>query len=228
MKKILSIILTVLMVLMTFVACSKESESGEIEKAPETTKKTVQATTHEPEETEPEVQDEDWGVTESLVPLKNGKMSNVYIKFPTLSGINRGSGKIAYQTDDSLVIFDKEKNSGSPAVPGDTVDNVFPAYFEQTIDVMDGYRNQDFDNFDFTVEEKESVEINGYEMCKYTGKHTYTYQDEPMEISYVAYATKLNANGAYVYWMVIDDSDDQSLTKTIEKHADKMATTLSE
>lgn len=174
----------------------------------------------------------EWGVQESIVSKKNDKLGCAYIKFPTLSGITRGTGKIAYQKDETLVILDAERKTGSPAV--DLIENVFPAYFDQTKDIMDSYRQMNYENFEFSVSEKETMNINGYEMCKFTGKHTYTVKDvntfevENININYVAYATQLKTNGAYVYWMVLDESEDQSLTKIIEDYAYKMALSLKE
>ena len=175
-----------------------------------------------------------WGVQESIVSVKNDKFGSAYIKFPTLSGITRGTGKLAYQKDETLVILDAEHKEVFPNITANSFEDVFPAYFEQTRAIIDAYRQMNYDNFEFSVSEKETVIVNGYEMCKFKGKHTYTVKDvntfeiENIEINYVAYATQLKTNGAYVYWMVLDESEDQSLTKTIEDYAYKMALSLKE
>ena len=175
-----------------------------------------------------EQSESEWGVQEEIVSGKNDILATAYIRFPTLSGIVRGTGKIAYQTDDTLVLLDAERKTGSPELDRDSCDGVFPAYFEQTKKIMKSYRQMNYEDFDFTVETKEVVTINGYEMCKYTGKHTFTVDGEAAQLNYVAYATKLKENDAIVYWMVLDESVDQSLGNTIEEYAQKMAYSLCE
>ena len=225
MKRIISILLISIMILMCFAGCGKDKEPV-ITDTPSISVNDKETQTSE--ETTSKEDTDDWGVQEKIVAGKNDTLTTAYIKFPTLSGIVRGTGKIAYQKDKTLVILDAERKTGSPALTNDSCDNVFPAYFEQTKGIIDAYRQMNYDNFDFSVANKETVTVNGYEMCKYTGKHTFTVNGENDEMNFVAYATKLNGNGAYVYWMVLDESEDQSLTKTIEEYADKMAKTLSE
>ena len=167
-----------------------------------------------------------WGVQESIVADKGDNISSAYIKFPTLSGIIQGTGKIAYQTDKTLVILDSQRMSGSPTIS--RISDVLPAYFEQTIKIMREYRRSDWKDFAFNVETSEMVKINDYDMCKYTGTHTYTYNGEPGSMKFVAYATQLKENGAYIYWMVLDETEDQSMTNTIMEHATNMAYTFHE
>ncbi len=225
MKKILSILLVTMMILMCFAGCGKDNEPTNTD-TPSTTvsDKETQAS----EETSNNDNTDDWGVQEKIVATKNDVISVANIKFPSLTGIVEGTGKIAYQKDKTLVILDAEMKEVFPNITANSCEEVFPAYFEQTRAIMDAYRQMNYDNFDFSVANKETVTVNGYEMCKYIGKHTFTVNGENDEMDFVAYATKLNGNGAYVYWMVLDESEDQSLTKTIEEYADKMAKTLSE
>lgn len=177
---------------------------------------------------------ENWGVQENIVARKNSITTTAWIKFPTLSGIVRGTGKIAYQKDKTLVILDAERETGSPALIEDNIENTFPSYFEQTKAIIDAYREMNYDNFDFQVNQKEKIKINDYEMVKFTGKHTYTFKDintfeiENVELNFVAYATKLKSNDAVVYWMVIDESEEQTLMSTIEEYSKNMAYSLHE
>ena len=231
MKRVLLMLLVALLTLNCLAGCGKDKKPTNVD-TPLTTEKLEQ--TQFPEATSSDNKDEEWGVQEMKVTEKNGVITTALIKFPHLTGIVRGTGKIAYQNDKSLVILDSERPTGSPSMPNDACEDVFPAYFEQTRAIIDSYRQMNYDNFEFTVSHKEIVTVNGYEMCKFTGKHTFTVKDvntfeiKNLDINFVAYATKLNGNGAYVYWMVLDESEDQSLTKTIEEYADKMAKTLSE
>lgn len=213
MKKLLSLLLITILC-VSLAACSNESA-----KEPSTNSN---SSVQNSEKTD------DWGVQEKIVATKNDVISVANIKFPSLTGIVEGTGKIAYQKDKTLVILDAEMKEVFPNIAANSCEEVFPAYFEQTRAIMDAYRQMNYDNFEFSVANKETVTVNGYEMCKYTGKHTFTVNGENDEMNFVAYATKLNGNGAYVYWMVLDESEDQSLTETIEEYADKMAKTLSE
>ena len=43
---------------------------------------------------------------------------------------------------------------------------------------------------------------------------------------FTAYFAAVNEGKDYVYWMVLDESDDQSLNETAEYYADQMAKTL--
>ncbi len=225
-EKSIAMILVLLMVCFGLTACGeKEDKVDSIEQQnSETVKTENEDTSFNPKE---------WGVQEDIVSEKNDILTRAYIKFPTLSGITEGTSKIAYQKDETLVILDAERKTGSPQLIEDSVDNVFPAYFEQTEAIMDVYRQMNYTDFKFDVSSKEIVTVNDYEMCKYTGKHYFKVKDyngniEDKALNYVAYATKLKGNGAYVYWMVIDESEDQSLGKTIENYAGNMAKTLYE
>lgn len=168
-----------------------------------------------------EVESEKWGVAESHISEKNGIKSRIYINFPTLCGIMEGSGKIAYQEDGSLVILDSQYKY-SPVIDDELlVDQVFPAYFEQTIKIINAYQNAYFKDFAFEITDKELVTVNDYEMCKYTRTHTFTFKDEPCEMAFVAYATRLKGNDAVAYWMVLDETEDQSqvhLQEVVQQH----------
>ena len=88
-------------------------------------------------------------------------------------------------------------------------------------------------NFDFTIEQEENITINGYEMCKISGKHSYTvvdenYKEKDYSCNYVAYATRTKGNDAIVYWMVIDGTKDNSLVNKIDELGQKMANSFCE
>jgi hypothetical protein len=221
MKRLISILLILVISLSAFAGC-KGIEGSNNDPIPSISNDSLSK-----DETTTEFIESEWGVYEELVTRKNSVFSYAYIRFPTLSGINEGTGKIAYQKDETLVILDAERID-SPSMSGDSCECVFPALFEQTKDIIDAYRQLDYNNFEFSVESKENVTVNDYDMCKFIGKHTFTRNDEKKEMNFVAYSAQLKANGAYVYWMVLDESEDQNLTKTIEEYADKMAKTLHE
>mgnify|MGYP003300822225 CR=1 FL=1 len=183
--------------------------------------------TLESEFTENEADDK-WGVDENTITEKNDKKVRAHIKFPNLCGIVEGTGKIAYQPDESLVLLGSEIDFNEPEIEGNKIENIFPAYFIKVAEIMEAYRGAKYKDFEFEITSKETVNVNGYEMCKYTGKHTFASRKDNYEMNFVAYATRLKGNDAVVYWMVLDETDDQILSDVIESHADKMAQTLHE
>lgn len=169
---------------------------------------------------------ETWGVEDSIFTENaNGLMATLYIKLPEFTSMRRGAGQVADQSDDTLILMGGQ-HLESPTVS--SLKDVLSTYISQPIDVLSKYRRVDWQNYAFNIENTEIVKINGYEMCKYVGNHTYTYNGDPSSMNFVAYATQLKTNGAYVYWMVLDESENQSLTSTIEDYAYKMALTVKE
>ena len=228
MKKSVVTILSIVLI-FSFFGCDKgtNNASDMAEKSSAKAEETAsEATTAEPTETPAETPIEDWGVAENIISKNNSMYARAHLKFPGLSGRDEGTGKIAYQLDETLVILDSQCRGDEPEVEGDLVENVFPAYLDKAKKIMKAYRGVRGKDFEFNINEKESVVINGYDMCKYVGEHTYTFNDEEKSIAFVAYATKLKTNGAFVYWMVLDESEDQSLGDLIESHAENMAKTL--
>lgn len=227
MKRRYLCLLLIITLVITLTACGDKSLIDTEKKENNSTESTDANTESENESMKDEVFSEDWGQEESRITEKDGVSSRAYIKFPELLGITEGSGKIAYQPDGSLVILDGQYMNGV-ADDGIKSDEIFPLYFEQTEKIMKKYMGFGFDNFKFEIVSKENVTINDYEMCKYTGIHTFTEGSKKHEMAFVAYATRLKGNNAAVYWMVLDETTDQSIGDVIESHADKMAQTLHE
>lgn len=224
MKKTSVIALAVLLAL-SMAACAGGRTAPEVG---ETTVAPAEETTVSAEDTMPEsetVQTEQWGVTDLWV-AERGTLESFYINFPAYTGVSQGSGLIADQADGTLVIVDRQVRDTSPEVA--CLEELFPAWFVQTSAILKQYYGLRADGFAFTVESKELTTINGYEMCRFSGFHTLTYKREPLTYRYVAYAAQLKSNGAYVYWMVMDQSQDQSLLETVESHAYRMALSLYE
>lgn len=115
-----------------------------------------------------------------------------------------------------------------------SVENIYEAYqtcWEEAVEDM--RHDLDYTDFKFNVESREMKEINGFSMCRYVGTHTYKLEHgETGEFTdyacyFVAYGTQLS-NGAYIYWIVFDDSEDQSLKDIVISNADNMAKSLNE
>ena len=175
----------------------------------------------------------EWGVQEKLISEANGNRARAYIRFPEYAGVMKGTGKVSYEVlsteESTLIILDTQTEDVLDVLEG-KAENILPAYFAETKDILVGYRTMAYSNFEFHITNRENVTINDYEMCKYIGTHTFTVREATGSVEYclnfVAYATKLKTNGAYVYWMVIDESKNQTLGSYIEEQALKMAKTL--
>lgn len=171
----------------------------------------------------------DWGVGPEEYFLQTiEEYHAAQIKFPELLGNQYGTAMMGQQPDGTLVMFDVRWPKYIPEEVG-SVEEVFPAYFVQAQENMRCYRNKQWGNFSFEITEQERLTVNGYEMCKYKGVHKSTDdKKEAREFYYVAYAAAVNEGKDYVYWIVLDNSKDQSLHDTAEYNADMMAKTLSE
>lgn len=225
MKKVFTGLLAALMLLSLTACTGNKAPEGPAEtgNAVETTQPVPEKQETEPSEEKPE----DWGVQDDWVSMNDqDDTAHFYINFPQYTGIVNGSGLAAAQEGEALVIVDIQRGSKTPAVNG--LEELFPAYFEQTAAVLEDYHGIRVQNLEFSIESQETLTVKGYEICKFVGDHTYTYEGEDGESKFVAYATQLKANGAYVYWMVLDYSEDQSQFDTIEEYAYKMALTLRE
>ena len=206
------VILLVLLSLTIVTGCSQKNNSNNIED------NNINDQINE--------ENKDWGVTDNHAAFANNESCTFYINFPTYTGIPKGGGLISYDDLGTLIIVESQHLTTDINVTN--VDDVLPAYFEQTKVILDLYRNSAFDDFEFEITSKKHTTINGYEMCKYTGIHSFTYDGNKQTMNFVAYSAQLKTNGAYVYWMVLDETDDQSLSKTIDSHAYNMALSLRE
>lgn len=227
MNRLIALILTIAVVL-SITACGSKTEgpnpSGDRPSAEQSREETKTSAVEEPVPTEEPAGP--WGVTDSFTAYANDTFGGYFINFPELTGVPKGSGLVAYQSDGTMVVVDGQIIGG--AIETGSIDEVLPAYFEQTTIIMDLYRNSAYDNFAFELTSQEHATVNGYEMCKYVGFHNFTLDGVATTFNFVAYATQLKANGAYIYWMVLDETADQSLGNTIEDHAYHMAMSLVE
>lgn len=227
MKKLL-VMLLALTVLLSMAACGGEAPTpDETDPVSGDTQPVDVGTSEntEPEETNPTVSEE-WGVRDRHALSNENGLCGFYINFPYFAGIPEATGLVAVQGDGTYIILDGHVDGTSPEV--DSIEDVFPAYFDQTERVFEVNYGSRYGGGEFSIDSKELVEANGYKMCKVIGTHDFTYKREPYSRKFVAYATQLKDNGAYVYWLVQDETEDQSMFETLEDHAYKMALTLKE
>lgn len=231
MKKIAVIALSLALVL-TMAACGGKS-------APPTEPVTSGGATlpitgdTDPEETpEATTQPEDpleWGVSEMFSAETEESIGAYSINFPILVGVSEGNALIAEQTDGTGALISGQ-NMDSPKI--NSAAELFPAYFDQLQYTFEKYYGMRSSNYTLSLQDTDSTTIGGYEMYIFTGTIAFDYdwQNEVIrrEFQFVSYATTLNYNGGYVYWLVYDLSEDQSNGDLIAQHALNMAKTFRE
>lgn len=175
-----------------------------------------------------EKKNNEWGVRGfHTTSTKDYKFQGMYINYPKLIGVSEGTGQIAYQDDGTFIIVDGQTVS-SPDVKDGKLENVLTAYFEQTVDIIKGYKSFTYDNFELNIKSQKKTKVGDYDMCRFTGTITSENNGEKYENFFTAYSTKLKGNDTFAYWMVLDDTEKQSMKKTVEEYADKMSETLVE
>ena len=232
MKKIIYCLIIALVICLSATACG-ENQDKDVSSA----KSTVQQETETPgntennEDSEPDTSaspvDEEYTVEDSIsTSNSSGKLGVGYILLPEVASMLRGAGQVADQSDDTLILLGGQHLEQS--FSADKLENVFVEYLFQPIDVLSKYRRVDYKDYAFEIEGSEIVEINDYTMCKHTGTHTYTHDGVAGSMSFVAYITQLKSNDAYVYWIVLDESETQSQYDKINDCAKKIAESLHE
>lgn len=225
-KTMIALILAGLLLLMPLSGCGSGSNNPTTtgSGSQSATKGTAEQT--KAPESETKAAPEDWGVgpqSKSLLTTETTYM--VYIRFPQLLPNRHGTGYVAKQEDKTLVILDS-RHPERTEVEAENVDLVLDTYIGQTERILRDYRNSYWKDFEFEITSREHMTINGYEMCKYIGVLHCSYKGNPEDHFFAAYSSEVNNGNDYVYWMVMDDSEDQSLHEIAEYNADQMAKTL--
>lgn len=211
MKK-LFVCLLAIMLLLALAACGSKPESNQVDTLPQETADSDPT----PGSSENETLD-DWGILDAkAVQGKNG-LKRITFRWPVNLGVDAHTGKVATQNDGTVVMVDNYVPGHSPEI--DSIDKVFPAYFEQTAKVFSSYYGSDYSDGSFTIEDTETVTIKGYEFYKYSGKHTYLYDGKERVREYVIYLTSMKLNGAYLYFLASDVTADQSAAAKMEENA---------
>lgn len=232
MKKIISIILVLVMVCACLTACTGSKNENDVNSSSKN--ELQQDDTNNGRDKDSESSND--GIFDVLDVIHTESLDRVfgsaYINLPQVASMSKGMGNVAEQNDKTLILFSGEHGDdfSTEAHSGKyTLENVFSVFLEQPISILSHYRRVDNTDYAFEIETSELVEINGYKMCKHTGKHTYKAADRgDLSLKYVAYITNLKSNNAYVYWIVLDESEDQSQGAKIDEYATKIAKSLRE
>ena len=171
-----------------------------------------------------------------LVTMASDNKENVAqyfnIMFPTDEGREIRYGRGSAALDGTWVICGT--SIINDIIECNSVAEIYESYgarWEETVEKM--RHDNSYSDCRFTVENREMTEISGFSMIRYEGTHTYNYTDfntgavNPFSCSFVAYGTQLS-NGGFVYWIVFDDSADQSLKDRVILNAENMAKSLEE
>ncbi len=161
--------------------------------------------------------------------------TTMYIKYPVL--IPTGDNRIAYQGDGTVVMVVPMSGSISDSISG------LESILQVAIDNPDSPRSPIFmmvshfgvhtDGFvDMAIDSSTTETVGQYECCKYTGTAKYKIDTEfnPDEhsVQFVAYATYAKCNNAPFYWLVFDETKDQTMGSALADYAKKMGYTIVE
>lgn len=170
--------------------------------------------------------DEPWGVDGSISTRKNKNTISVSFKWPHYYGKSAKAGEAADQLDGTFVLVDRYKSGSSPEDV--ELKDFYPAYLEQTVASFADFYGNYYKNGAITVGNGELETIGEYEVCKYSGKHTYELEGKSYEHQIVVYATVVKKNESLIYWLVEDITEDQSAGQLIREHAEKIIQSIQE
>lgn len=228
--KRLFISVMVFIMLLTLAACSEQDPS-----ATKTTESSVAQSFTEGITTSLQVDEDgvedplEWGVMDQYTAETAESFGSYYINFPHYTGISSGYAMIADQLDGTMVLISGQ-NMDAPEI--NNVSELFPAYFDQVQYTLEGYYGLFSGNYTFALQNTDSTVVNGYEMYTFSGTIAFDYEQDDIvercEYQFISYATTLKSNGGYAFWVVYDNSEDQSNGELIAQHALNMAKTFRE
>lgn len=235
MKKTIAMLLAVLTILLA-AACAPKQTDPEQTKGGSTSEEATKDQTKEdgkdenpkedPEEDPTEAFDPaTWGVEERMSARVDDDAGFFMVHMPKHGGLSKGNGLIGQQQDGTVALISGQ-NAKSPQIQ--QLSELLPAYGEHLTYTMVKMYGLITDNYVVDVESDEAVTVNGYDMHRFEGKISFDFDGVPTEYQYVAYATVLESNGGYAYWVVYDDTEDQSKGELIAEHAYHMAQTFKE
>lgn len=218
MKKVLCALLAVL-ILLSLCACGKPGKPASPNNGPTTPATGNSNTTPAEKETKPALP-ENWGVEDMRSISVDQNLITVHFSWPAGEGLTAGTGCASDQWDGTWVMVDGYVVGTSP----EDVDlkDFYPAYIQQTKDALADYYGSRYKNGEITVGEGVLSTIGEYEVCKYSGKHVYEFSGKTYEHPFVVYATTVKGNGAIIYWMVQDVTEDHSAGKQVEENATRI------
>ena len=172
----------------------------------------------------------DWGVYAKFRVNNNW----LYIKYPSL--IPTSSNYVAYQADNTIALFMDTTGcsySGEitdlDAIIEKSIEN--PEEFSSPIYQMKKYWSIVLEGYvDMNIDSKTRETVGQYDCCKFVGTATHVGDFDKVEhvTQFVGYATFQKSDNTPIYWIVFDESEDQSQAELVAEHAKKMGYTIVE
>lgn len=222
MKRLFALLMVIAMLFCVSACGNKPStKTDDIDNQTTEVNKSDDITTDDSYES---IDPESWGITDRFAAGK-GASETFYINLPKCTGVVAGHG-------DGTVTAVSGENESTPEING--ISEVFPAYLDDLqFWLEDRYGSMRFSNFEFELTGNAPTKVGDYDMHTFTGVLEFDYVNHDVETehrvhNFVAYSTALKSNGAYAYWLVYDESDDQSNGDLIKEHALNMAKTFRE
>ena len=172
-----------------------------------------------------EITRDNWGYQEGC-PADNGNSRLFSINFPTGGACSEPRGLVGGEVDGTMQIVMGE-DEDSPDISN--ISEVFPAYFDQLQSILESFYGMRSSNWELTLNGNAPTKVGEYNMHTFTGTISFDYYQKGTthyEYTFLAYATKMNSNGAYVCWVVYDISEDQSKGDLVAENALNMAKTF--
>lgn len=168
---------------------------------------------------------ETWGVENSYSVFVNGREGVYKINTPNYSGNDLGRGNICEQVDGTMTLISGQWDYSPQA---SNAGEVFPACQEQVEYTLRKTYGPLADNFVFTFDEGKPVTVGSYEMQVFEGAVSFVEDKLSWNLPFVAYATMLEGDWAYAYWVVFDITNNGGATELAARHAYNMALTFRE
>lgn len=237
MKKLISTFMAIIM-LISLSACSDNQHiTDQINENSSNTQSTTNETaTSTTEEISPETSTTedimDWGWQEIMSAENNNQSCLFSVNFPYGNGMAEGYAITGDWSHHGAGMMLSCQNENSPTI--NNAAELLPAYLDQIQYNFEEFYGLRASNFEISADKDvSSTTINNYKMYIFTGNISFDYywHDDitlKKDFPFIVYATTLKTNGAYVYWLVYDCSDDHSKGDLIAEHALNMAKTFQE
>lgn len=169
-----------------------------------------------------------WGVAEYNSVYYDSSIGHYSINIPRIRTFTESALACACQGDGTLVMYGGiESDKADPELISYN-ENKFPENFSTLRSALSGRLG----DYEWKIDDSEPVAVNGRFMIRYDCS-TITDEDNggtENNISYGfrAYATTLDSNGATVYWLCMNTSDEEENLSRARETADKMALSFTE
>ena len=232
LKKRVSLLLSIMM--LSLSACGGEGGTAPSESSVASKEATsVQESSEATKEVKQENSVEELGpLLKQITFTDTGESVDVYLNFPIDYSKGRESlyYHMTFDTENTEIIAlvgylsDYAYGTLAPelGITSYTIENVLPAHTSMLTDSIDYNYGGSYSDFAMEIADGELVDVNGTEMCKHTGKLTYTLDGTSVEKAVVGYAAPTSID-SYVFFVVcgpdeaVIAEDAEYIAKTIRE-----------